>query len=138
GRGHTQLRARVGRSVSRVRVGAGGSDDGRHSGHGVQRGERGSGRTLSRGQDPLRQDRRDDRARAGRASGRRGRDARGGARRRRRGAPPGAGGRVPLTFAAFVVVIGVLIFIHEAGHFVVAKAVGIQVLRFSLGFGRPI
>jgi len=45
---------------------------------------------------------------------------------------------VPLTFAAFVVVIGVLIFIHEAGHFVVAKAVGIQVLRFSLGFGRPI
>jgi len=45
---------------------------------------------------------------------------------------------VPLTLAAFVVVIGVLIFIHEAGHFVVAKAVGIQVLRFSLGFGRPI
>jgi len=45
---------------------------------------------------------------------------------------------VALTFAAFVVVIGVLIFIHEAGHFVVAKTVGIQVLRFSLGFGRPI
>jgi len=45
---------------------------------------------------------------------------------------------VPLTLAAFIVVIGVLIFIHEAGHFVVAKAVGIQVLRFSLGFGRPV
>ena len=45
---------------------------------------------------------------------------------------------MPLTLAAFVVVIGVLIFIHEAGHFVVAKAVGIQVLRFSLGFGRPM
>ncbi|HVH10550.1 MAG TPA: RIP metalloprotease RseP, partial [Gemmatimonadales bacterium] len=45
---------------------------------------------------------------------------------------------VPLTIGAFIVVIGVLIFIHEAGHFVVAKAVGIQVLRFSLGFGRPI
>ena len=45
---------------------------------------------------------------------------------------------MPLTLAAFVVVIGVLILIHEAGHFVVAKAVGIQVLRFSLGFGRPI
>lgn len=43
-----------------------------------------------------------------------------------------------LTLGAFVVVIGVLIFIHEAGHFVLAKAVGIQVLRFSLGFGRPI
>lgn len=43
-----------------------------------------------------------------------------------------------LTVAAFIVVLGVLIFVHEAGHFVAAKAVGIQVLRFSLGFGRPI
>ena len=34
--------------------------------------------------------------------------------------------------------LGVLIFVHELGHFVVAKAVGIQVLRFSLGFGRPV
>ncbi len=42
-----------------------------------------------------------------------------------------------LSVAAFVVVIGVLIFVHEAGHFLAAKAVGIQVLRFSLGFGRP-
>src|SRR5205807_1260917 len=88
--------------------------------------------------DPLRPHWRDDRARAGRLSGDRGGNARGGARRRCGSAPPGAGGRVPLTLAAFVVVIGVLIFIHEAGHFVVAKAVGIQVLRFSLGFGRPI
>ncbi len=43
-----------------------------------------------------------------------------------------------LTLAAFVVVLGVLIFVHEMGHFLAAKAVGIQVLRFSLGFGRPI
>ena len=43
-----------------------------------------------------------------------------------------------LTLAAFVVVIGVLIFVHELGHFLVAKAVGIQVLRFSLGFGQPV
>ncbi len=43
-----------------------------------------------------------------------------------------------LTLAAFVVVIGVLIFVHEAGHFLAAKAVGIQVLRFSLGFGKPV
>lgn len=42
------------------------------------------------------------------------------------------------TFAAFLFVIGVLIFVHEAGHFAAAKAVGVQVLRFSLGFGRPI
>ena len=43
-----------------------------------------------------------------------------------------------LTIVAFLVVIGVLIFVHEAGHFVAAKAVGVQVLRFSLGFGKPI
>lgn len=43
-----------------------------------------------------------------------------------------------MTLVAFVVVIGVLIFVHEAGHFLAAKAVGVQVLRFSLGFGRPL
>lgn len=43
-----------------------------------------------------------------------------------------------LTIAVFIVVIGVLIFVHELGHFMVAKAVGVQVLRFSLGFGRPL
>jgi regulator of sigma E protease len=43
-----------------------------------------------------------------------------------------------LALLAFLVVLGPLIFVHELGHFVVAKAVGIQVLRFSLGFGRPL
>ncbi|MGE5800659.1 MAG: RIP metalloprotease RseP [Gemmatimonadota bacterium] len=43
-----------------------------------------------------------------------------------------------LTLLSFLVVLGVLIFVHELGHFLVAKAVGIQVLRFSLGFGRPV
>ena len=43
-----------------------------------------------------------------------------------------------LTLAAFAVVIGVLIFVHELGHFIAAKAVGIQVVRFSIGFGAPI
>lgn len=43
-----------------------------------------------------------------------------------------------LTIGSLVVVLGVLIFVHELGHFLVAKAVGIQVLRFSLGFGRPV
>lgn len=46
--------------------------------------------------------------------------------------------QVVMTIAAFILVIGVLIFVHEAGHFAAAKAVGVQVLRFSLGFGRPI
>ncbi len=39
---------------------------------------------------------------------------------------------------ALIVVLGVLIFIHEAGHFVAAKAAGIHVHRFSLGLGSPI
>lgn len=43
-----------------------------------------------------------------------------------------------LKIVAPIVVLGVLIFVHEAGHFVAAKAVGIQVLRFALGFGRPL
>ncbi len=43
-----------------------------------------------------------------------------------------------VTLASLVIVLGVLISVHEFGHFIVAKAVGIQVLRFSLGFGRPL
>ncbi len=40
-----------------------------------------------------------------------------------------------LTLAAFAFVLGVLIFVHELGHFIAAKAVGIGVPRFSIGFG---
>jgi regulator of sigma E protease len=43
-----------------------------------------------------------------------------------------------LTILSFIVVIGVLIFVHELGHFVAAKALGVQVLRFSLGIGPPV
>jgi regulator of sigma E protease len=39
---------------------------------------------------------------------------------------------------ALIVVLGVLIFVHEAGHFVAAKWAGIYVHRFSLGLGPPI
>ena len=35
----------------------------------------------------------------------------------------------------FLVVLGVLIFFHELGHFLAAKYFGVKVLRFSLGFG---
>jgi regulator of sigma E protease len=38
----------------------------------------------------------------------------------------------------FIVVLGVLIFVHELGHFIAAKACGVKVERFSLGFGRAI
>ena len=43
-----------------------------------------------------------------------------------------------LTGAVFIVVLGVVIFVHELGHFLAAKAIGVQVLRFSIGFGPPI
>lgn len=36
---------------------------------------------------------------------------------------------------SFVVVLGILIFVHEFGHFIVAKLVGVGVEKFSLGFG---
>ncbi|HWR83585.1 MAG TPA: RIP metalloprotease RseP [Candidatus Deferrimicrobium sp.] len=39
-----------------------------------------------------------------------------------------------LNAASFIFVLGVLIFIHELGHFLVAKKVGIKVEKFSLGF----
>jgi len=39
---------------------------------------------------------------------------------------------------AFVVMLGVLIFVHELGHFLAAKACGVRVLKFSLGFGSPV
>src|SRR5207249_5606279 len=37
-----------------------------------------------------------------------------------------------------VLVLGFLIFVHELGHFLVAKLSGVRVLRFSLGFGPKI
>jgi len=40
-----------------------------------------------------------------------------------------------LTLASFAFVLGVLIFVHELGHFIAAKAVGVGVPRFSIGFG---
>ena len=39
---------------------------------------------------------------------------------------------------AFVMMLGVLIFVHELGHFLVAKLFDVKVLRFSLGFGPAI
>jgi regulator of sigma E protease len=39
---------------------------------------------------------------------------------------------------AFIVAIAVLVAVHEFGHFWVARRLGIKVLRFSIGFGRPL
>src|ERR1700716_1760641 len=38
------------------------------------------------------------------------------------------------TLLAFAFVLGVLVFVHELGHFLAAKRVGIRVLKFQLGF----
>ena len=38
----------------------------------------------------------------------------------------------------FIIVLGVLIFVHEFGHFIFAKKSGVRVERFSLGFGPPL
>jgi regulator of sigma E protease len=42
------------------------------------------------------------------------------------------------SIAAFIVAIGVLVTIHEFGHFWVARQMGVKVLRFSVGFGKPL
>ncbi len=42
------------------------------------------------------------------------------------------------TLASFVVALAILIAVHEFGHFWVARRLGVKVLRFSIGFGRPL
>jgi regulator of sigma E protease len=42
------------------------------------------------------------------------------------------------TLRAFVFVLGVLVFVHELGHFLAAKRVGIRVLKFQLGFNPTV
>jgi regulator of sigma E protease len=39
---------------------------------------------------------------------------------------------------AFLVAIGVLVAVHEYGHFWMARRMGIRVIRYSIGFGRPL
>lgn len=45
---------------------------------------------------------------------------------------------VLLSLVGFVIVLGVLIFVHEAGHFLVAKLFRVRVLVFSFGFGKRL
>src|SRR3954466_8030393 len=42
------------------------------------------------------------------------------------------------TLVAFIVALGVLIVVHEYGHYIVARLCGVKVLRFSVGFGRSL
>jgi regulator of sigma E protease len=43
-----------------------------------------------------------------------------------------------ISILAFIVAISLLVGVHEFGHFWVARRFGIKVLRFSIGFGRPL
>jgi len=46
--------------------------------------------------------------------------------------------KVLVFLAAFLVAIGILVAVHEFGHYWVAKKLGFKVLRFSIGFGKPL
>ncbi|MEZ0210508.1 MAG: RIP metalloprotease RseP [Methylophilus sp.] len=43
-----------------------------------------------------------------------------------------------MSVLAFIVAIGVLVTIHEFGHYLAARSCGVRVLKFSIGFGKPI
>jgi regulator of sigma E protease len=42
------------------------------------------------------------------------------------------------TIVSFIVALGILVTIHEYGHYWVARKVGVKILRFSVGFGKPL
>ncbi|HEX4422104.1 MAG TPA: site-2 protease family protein, partial [Kofleriaceae bacterium] len=44
----------------------------------------------------------------------------------------------PVSVLYFLLLVGVLVVIHELGHFVAAKLLDVKVLRFSFGYGRPL
>lgn len=46
--------------------------------------------------------------------------------------------QILISALAFIAAIGVLVAIHEYGHLVVARALGVKVLRYSIGFGRVL
>jgi len=43
-----------------------------------------------------------------------------------------------LFFASFAIVLGFLVFIHEMGHYAVARLCNVAIERFSIGFGKPL
>ena len=45
---------------------------------------------------------------------------------------------IAISLLAFLLAIGVLVSVHELGHYWAARACGVYVLRFSVGFGRPL
>jgi|HigsolmetaAR201D_1030396.scaffolds.fasta_scaffold01736_12 regulator of sigma E protease len=51
---------------------------------------------------------------------------------------PDTPGEIFTAVLTFIVAIGILVAVHEFGHFWVARRLGIRVLRFSIGFGKPL
>ena len=47
-------------------------------------------------------------------------------------------GELFTTILAFLVTVGVLVVIHEYGHYLMARAMGVKILRFSVGFGQTV
>lgn len=43
-----------------------------------------------------------------------------------------------ITLLSFLVAIAILVIVHEYGHFLAARLMGVKVLRFSVGFGKPL
>ncbi|MFA5207052.1 MAG: RIP metalloprotease RseP [Lentisphaeria bacterium] len=48
------------------------------------------------------------------------------------------GGETAFTTLIFIIVLGILIFVHEFGHYFAARSVGIRVTAFSIGFGKEL
>ncbi len=46
--------------------------------------------------------------------------------------------QILISILAFIAAIGVLVTVHEFGHFIVARSLGIKVMRFSIGFGKTL
>src|SRR3954470_18337453 len=92
-------------------------------------------RGVSGGEDPLR--RHSARHRFGaRQAGRNSRpQPRGAARRRRSRAATRQGDVRMLSWLAPIIVFGLVVFVHELGHFIAAKLTGVYAPRFSIGFG---
>src|SRR5262249_27580798 len=106
-----------------------------------ERGQRGCGGRLPGGPRPLHADCRVDRGGARAYARPRSRQHRDLCERGRGDAPlrggtaAREGGFLMTTVIAFVAVLGILILVHEFGHFIVARLSGVGVERFSIGFG---
>ena len=46
--------------------------------------------------------------------------------------------QIVISILAYIAAVGILVTVHEFGHFTVARRAGIKVLRFSIGFGKPL